>query len=106
MSVTQPSFKAKTIIKSSDNLLSKKEIKTLTKMGEKIGLVTDTIEFSVKKGDKNVGIAYNANFNASGNKLELRNIKEQSANSNHFEYIKERMKYFKSLYKRTGSFGA
>lgn len=102
---TQPKFRAKTTINNVDKLLSQEEVKTLTKMGEKIGFNSDTINFSLHKADNNVRIAHEAKFNTNGNMLKINNIKEHSINSNHFEYIKARIKYFKDLYNQTSSFG-
>ena len=48
-----PSFKAKTIIHSHNNLLSTEQIKYLVKLGDSIGNIEDSIYFNVRNFKKN-----------------------------------------------------
>ncbi len=98
-------FRATTIIKSNNNLLSKEEIKTLTKMGEKIGTRSDKINFSVNTlNNDRVTISHNAKFNSAENSFEtyhMVNLKKDEANP--FEYISKKLKSIKDLYKNSMS---
>lgn len=98
---SSPNFKASTIIKCNNDLLTSKEIKTLTKIGEKIGTRTDKINFNVNTlNEDRVTISHNAKFNSGTNSFEtyhMVNLKKDEINP--FEYISKKLKSIKDLYK-------
>ena len=98
-----PNFRARTIISVSDNLLSKKEIKDLTKIGEKIGFNHDTINYGVRKiNDNTIGIAHRSDFYINGNSLKTNKSQMFTLkDAKPFEVIKEQLKNLKSLYNNT-----
>lgn len=98
-------FRATTIIKSNNNLLSKEEIKTLTKMGEKIGTRSDKINFSVNTLNKDrVTVSHNTKFNSGTNSFETYHmINKKKDEINIFEYISKKLKSIKDLYKNSMS---
>lgn len=100
-----PKFRAMTSIKVSNNCLSKDEIKTLTKMGQKIGSNTDRISFNVMNYNNNsLGITHKAEFYAGENTLQATNSKvAPSGEINPFQYIKEKMSELNNLYNQTFS---
>ncbi len=95
-------FTARTNISVDNDLLSKRDIKKLTKMGEKIGTNSDSIDFSVKKCDKNaVSVFYKANLNSLYNTTEASSYYfDKIENFNIFEYISKKMEYIKKVYKK------
>ena len=98
---TSPNFKATTVIKNNNNLLTKEEIKTLTKIGEKIGIRSDKINFNVNTlNEDRVTISHNAKFNSGTNSFEtyhMVNMKKDEIKP--FEYISKKLKSIKDLYK-------
>lgn len=95
-------FTARTNISVDNDLLSKRDIKKLTKMGEKIGTNSDSIDFSVKKCDKNgVRIFYKANLSSLINSTETSNYYfDKIEKFNIFEYISKKMEYIRKVYRR------
>lgn len=100
-----PNFKATTNIKSCENYLSKQEIKELTKIGERIGFKTDTINFNISKLDNDtLIISHKAKFNIDGNLLESNHKKHTVANNfKPYSYVKEKMFMLKELYNDVAS---
>lgn len=98
-----PNFKAKTIISTSDNLLSKKEIKELTKMGERIGLNNDSISYGIRQLNHDTfGVTHKSDFNINGNNLKTEKIEVHSIkDAKPFDIVKEQLKSLKSLYNNT-----
>ncbi len=98
-----PQFTARTIIKTNNNCLNKDEIKKLTKMGEKIGLQSDTIQFNLlQHNDKIITVSHNAKFNDGRHSLECRQTKNVLINSfKPFEYIQKKMETLKKTYNQT-----
>ena len=100
-------FRAKTIINTNSNSLNKEQIKTLTKMGEKIGLPSDTIKFSLMQNDGNnklLTVSHHAKFNDGRHSLEAHQSKNiLSEKFNPFEYIKNKMNSLKKMYEQTFS---
>lgn len=94
-------FRATTIINTNNNLLSKEEIKNLTKMGEKIGSKSDKITFNVRKlNDDIVTISHKAKFDSSQNSFETYHMNYSKIKEiNPFEYISKKLKYINDLYK-------
>ncbi len=96
-----PQFKATTTINMNSNLLTKEEIKTLTKIGEKIGTRSDKINFNVNTlNNDRVTISHNAKFNSGQNTFEtyhMVNMKKDEINP--FEYISKKLNAIKNLYK-------
>ena len=103
----QPNFTARTIINTNNNHLSKAEINTLTKMGEKIGLPSDTIKFSLMQNDGNnklLTVSHHAKFNDGRHSLEAHQSKNVLIEKfNPFEYIKSKMDSLKKMYEQTFS---
>jgi len=95
-----PNFQARTTINFEKNLLSKEEVKTLTQMGEKIGLNSDTISFSIRDFGECFGVAHKAKFyGLNGNTLETEQAKMIPMKKiKPFEYIQNKMESIKKLY--------
>ena len=100
-------FRAKTIINTNSNSLNKEQIKTLTKMGEKIGLPSDTIKFSLMQNEGNnklLTVSHHAKFNDGRHSLEAHQSKNVLIEKfNPFEYIKSKMDSLKKMYEQTFS---
>ncbi len=100
-------FRAKTIINTNSNSLNKEQIKTLTKMGEKIGLPSDTIKFSLMQNEGNnklLTVSHHAKFNDGRHSLEAHQSKNVLVEKfNPFEYIKSKMDSLKKMYEQTFS---
>ncbi len=100
-------FRAKTIINTNSNSLNKEQIKTLTKMGEKIGLPSDTIKFSLMQNEGNtklLTVSHHAKFNDGRHSLEAHQSKNVLVEKfNPFEYIKNKMNSLKKMYEQTFS---
>ena len=96
-------FKAKTIINSNNTLLSKEEIKSLTKIGKKIGTKSDKINFNVRTINNDiVTISHNAKFYSGQHSIETSNIKYSKIDEiNPFEYISKKLNTIKELYKHS-----
>lgn len=97
---TSPKFEAHTTIKVSDDILSKENVKTLTKMGKKIGTNADRINFSVRNhNDDLVMVSHKSQFDVNGTYLEIKNMQVLSKTKNRvYEYIKSKLDYIQSLY--------
>lgn len=95
-----PNFQARTTINFDKNLLSKEEVKVLTKMGEKIGFNSDNIAFSVRDMGDRFGVAHKAKFAThNGGTLETEQSKIISMKSiKPFDFIKRKMESIKKLY--------
>ena len=100
-------FRAKTIINTNSNSLNKEQIKTLTKMGEKIGLPSDTIKFSLMQNEGNnklLTVSHHAKFNDGRHSLEAHQSKNVLVEKfNPFEYVKNKMNSLKKMYEQTFS---
>ena len=100
-------FRAKTIINTNSNSLNKEQIKTLTKMGEKIGLPSDTIKFSLMQNEGNtklLTVSHHTKFNDGRHSLEAHQSKNVLVEKfNPFEYIKNKMNSLKKMYEQTFS---
>ena len=97
-------FRAKTIINTNSNSLNKEQIKTLTKMGEKIGLPSDTIKFSLMQNEGNnklLTVSHHAKFNDGRHSLEAHQSKNVLVEKfNPFEYVKNKMNSLKKMYEQ------
>ena len=101
ISSVSPQFKARTIINNPDKLLLKSDVAHLEKIGERIGLGCDTINFSIRKMKDSVKIAYDARFTNPNSELKINNIKDAPLEANHFAFIRETLNYIKNLYSST-----
>ena len=99
MIINNISFKAGTTIVDDTKTLSKRQIRTLTKAGEKIGTDKDSIKFRVSKSDDMLVFSHNANLNSLNNPIDTSSIVFKNKDEiNAFDYISEKLKKIKKLY--------
>ena len=101
MNINFISFKANTNISDQANVLTSREIRKLTKKGEKIGRQTDTINISIRKYQDGLFFSHSANFNSIANPTESSGrtfYKQEEVIP--FKFISEKLTKLQGLYKR------
>ncbi len=95
-------FGAKINICNADNLLSAKELKKLTKAGEKIGKNTDSIDIYIGNSKNDMFIStYTTNFKSKENPTNIYAMWFQKKSEiSPFDFLLSRLKKINTIYKK------
>lgn len=100
--IQSPSFGAKTNICNADNLLTNKELKKLTHLGENIGTSSDSIDMYIGKSTNKLFLYTNTiDFKSNKNNIKISNVNFQNlSNISPYNFVLNKLKDLKKLYKQ------
>lgn len=95
-------FGARTNIFCADNILSQKEIKKLTKVGEKIGTDADSIDMYVGKvNEGRYMFTHSANFKSIDNPINTSSVQFPSLSEiAPYDFVQKKLNSLKAFYKK------